>query len=682
MGENSLTRSAIPAAEKSQITNDEQRSFFSKERLEPILVVVTALSLGASLLGGRLGAPEAFLLAANVLSYLAGGWFGVLEGIRSLRHGEVNVDLLMVLAAVGAAIVDQWHEGATLLFLFSLSNVLQQYAMDRSRNAIRALMKLRPDEATVRRDGALVTVAVEMLQVGDVVVIRPGERLPIDGQVIDGQTSIDQSTITGESMPVAKETGDDVFASTVNQNGSIDVRVTRRADETTLARIIRMVEQAQGHKAPTQRFLDAFEQRYALIVIVAVVLYILIPPVLPGGPTFEDNFYRAMVLMTVASPCALVISTPASVLSAIANAARRGVLFKGGAYLEQMASIRNFAFDKTGTITSGQPAVTDVIACPGNGHAACTPDRLLYVAASVESRSEHPLARAVVDYATAQGITPVEPDRFSAVPGQGVIGYVDGHRMVIGTERLMRNEGLALPDDLRRERDRLEGEGKTILMVYDESLQGAQTVGWLGLLASADQLRPGVAATFKALREAGAEHIVILTGDNERVAHSVAAQVGADDVLASMLPENKVKAVHDLEARLGPMAMVGDGVNDAPALAAATLGIAMGAAGTDVALETADIVLMADDLTNIAYAMRLSRKARRIVWQNIAFSLGVIAVLVVFTLTLGIPLPLGVIGHEGSTLIVVSNGLRLLAFRDGTEAGRPAPQSSVVRTAR
>ncbi|MCC7207764.1 MAG: cadmium-translocating P-type ATPase [Anaerolineae bacterium] len=682
MSESSLTQSAAPASEKTQNANDEQRSFFSQERLEPILVAVTAISLGASLLGERLGAPEALITVANVISYLAGGWFGVQEGIRSLRHGEVNVDLLMVLAAVGAAIVDQWHEGATLLFLFSLSNVLQQYAMDRSRNAIRALMKLRPDKATVRRDGGLVTLPVESLNVGDVVVIRPGERLPIDGQVVDGQTTVDQSTITGESMPVAKERGDDVFASTVNQNGSIDVRVTRRADETTLARIIKMVEDAQGHKAPTQRFLDAFEQRYALIVIAAVALYIVIPPILPGGPAFEDNFYRAMVLMTVASPCALVISTPASVLSAIANAARRGVLFKGGAYLEQMASIRNFAFDKTGTITTGKPAVTDVVACPGNGHVACTPERLLYVAASVESRSEHPLAQAVVNYAKAQGITPSEPERFNAVPGQGVIGYVDGHRMIIGTERLMRNEGLALPDSLRRERDRLEAEGKTILMVYDESLAGAQTVGWLGLLASADQIRPGVAATFKRLREAGAEHIVILTGDNDRVARSVAAQVGADDVLANLLPENKVKAVHDLEARLGPTAMVGDGVNDAPALAAASLGIAMGAAGTDVALETADIVLMADDLDNLGYAMRLSRKARRIVWQNILFSLGVIGVLVIFTLTVGIPLPLGVVGHEGSTLIVVSNGLRLLAFRGGSESRRAAPNVSAAARAR
>jgi Cd2+/Zn2+-exporting ATPase len=335
MTEQTARKRQSPSLAASVSAGTAPWSWLRRERLEAILVVVTLLAIAASLVAERLAAPAWLILLANITSYVAGGWFGVQAGVKSLFKREVNVDLLMVLAAIGAAIVDQWHEGATLLFLFSLSNVLQAYAMDRSRHAIRALLKLRPNQATLRREGELVVVPVEALQIGDVVVIRPGERFPIDGKVADGESTVDQSPITGESMPVAKARGDDVFAGTVNQNGSLDVRVTRAAGDTTLARIIRMVEEAQGQKAHTQRFLDEFEQKYALFVIVSVLLFIVIPPLLPGGPAFGDNFYRAMVLMTVASPCALIISTPASMLSAIANAAHRGILFKGGVHLDK-----------------------------------------------------------------------------------------------------------------------------------------------------------------------------------------------------------------------------------------------------------------------------------------------------------------------------------------------------------
>lgn len=649
--------------EGQQAVSTPRFPFLQKARVEPILVAITAIAIAVSLVAGRLDGSATLIMTANVIAYLAGGWFGAIAGIRSLLQREVNVDLLMVLAALGAATVDQWHEGAILLFLFSLSNVLQAYAMDRSRNAIRALLKLRPSQATVRRENGTAVVPVEALQVGDVVLIRPGERLPIDGRVTDGSTTVDQAPITGESMPVVKEAGDEVFAGTVNQNGSIDVRVTRPANDTTLSRIIKMVEDAQGQKAKTQRFLDAYEQRYVLFVLGSVLLYILIPPLLPGGPAFEQNFYRAMVLLTVASPCALVISTPATVLSAIANAARRGILFKGGAHLEQMASIKAVAFDKTGTITTGHPVVTDVVPCEQNGHPALSRERLLSVAATVESHSEHPIAQAVVAQATSEGLDVSEPERFEAIPGQGVRGYVNGHQIIIGTERLMDAQGLIVPDGLRATRDRLEDEGKTVLLVFDETVEAGRPVGWLGAIAVADQIRPDAPAIIRQIRAAGVEHTVILTGDNERVARAVAVRVGADDVRAGLLPDQKVTAVKGLLTQYGATAMVGDGVNDAPALAVATTGIAMGAAGTDVALETADVVLMADDLRNIAYAMGLSRWARRVVWQNITFSLGVIGVLVIFTLLVGIPLPLGVIGHEGSTLIVVTNGLRLLTYR-------------------
>jgi Zn2+/Cd2+-exporting ATPase len=645
MTQQTLTQAAKPSGSERAENGKHILAFFSQERLEPILVLITAAAIAGSLIAERVGAPDFIVLLINIISYIAGGWFGLQAGIRSLLHREINVDLLMVLAAAGAAIVNQWHEGAILLFLFSLSNVLQTYAMDRSRNAIRALLKLRPNEATIRQDNALIVVPVESLVVGDRVVIRPGERFPIDGRVVEGESTVDQAPITGESMPVMKSPGDDVFAGTVNQNGSLEVRVSRPASDTTLARIIKMVEEAQGRRASTQRFLDEFEQKYALFVIASVLLYIIIPPLLPGGPTFGDNFYRAMVLMTVASPCALVISTPASILSAIANAARRGILFKGGAHLEQMATIKAIAFDKTGTITTGRPAVTDMIPYGDTSHEA-----LLSLTAAVESRSEHPVGYAVVNRARAETLQIAEPDIFEAVPGQGVRGIVAGRRVLVGTGRLMESEGLCVPDDLAAERARLEAEGKTVLLAH-----GGE---WLGLIAVADELRPNAAEILKSLRTAGIEHIVILTGDNERVADSIARRVGADEVRANLLPEDKVEAVKALEAQYGATAMVG-----APALASATIGIAMGAAGTDVALETADVVLMADDLRNIAYAMHLSRRARRVVLQNLAFSLGVIAVLVVGALGLNLPLPFGVVGHEGSTLVVVTNGLRLLAYR-------------------
>jgi len=637
-------------------------------QLEPVLVIITAVAIATSIIAEKMAAPPLLVLAINLISYVAGGVVGLKAALASLRKLEANVDGLMILAALGAATVKQWHEGAILLFLFSLSNVLQNFAMARSRNAIRALLKLRPNEATVYQGSDMAVVPIEALHIGDVVLIRPGERLPVDGHVVSGESSVDQSAIMGESMPVAKFPGDDVFAGTVNQTGSLDVEVTREAHDTTLSRIIKMVEEAQEQRAPTQRFLDEFEQKYALIVILSVALFIVIPPLLPNGPKFTDNFCRAMVLLTVASPCALVISTPASILSAIANAARRGILFKGGAHLEQVAMIKVVAFDKTGTITTGKPAVTEVVpyrsALPLDEARAY----LLRAAASVEQLSEHPIARSMVKKVQDAGITLLKPDNFESVTGQGVQATVDGQfSVLIGNEKLMAAHGFPVPADLHRERERLEREGNTVLLVHEDS-----SAGFLGLIAVADELRSNARQIVQTLREAGIEKIVILTGDNKQVADHIAAQVGADEVRASLLPEGKVNAIKALQAEYGPTAMVGDGVNDAPALAVATIGIAMGAAGTDVALETADVVLMADDLSNIAYAMKLSRRARRIIWQNIIFAMAVIVVLVVSALGFNpllrlmgteLALPFGVVGHEGSTLIVVANGLRLLTHR-------------------
>jgi Cd2+/Zn2+-exporting ATPase len=482
------------------------------------------------------------------------------------------------------------------------------------------------------------------------VLIKPGERLPIDGEVISGSSTVDQSAITGESMPVTKQVGDEVFAGTVNQNGSLEVRVTRLASESALARIIKMVESAQESRAKTQSFMDAFEQRYALFVISAVALYIVLPPLLLGID-FNENFYRAMVLITVASPCALVISTPAAILSAIANAARRGILFKGGAYLERMATIKAVALDKTGTLTTGKLSLTDVLP---NGIARA---ELLRIAAAAEVNSEHPIASAILAAAKAEGVPIQAPQAFEAVPGQGVRAALDSARLLVGTERLMRAEGLSVPPEIIAQRDQLEAEGKSALLVHHSER------GWLGVIGVADTLRPNAAEFVSALRAEGVQKVIVLTGDNQRVAQAIAARVGADEVRAELLPADKVTAIKALMQTYGKVAMVGDGVNDAPALASASIGIAMGAAGTDVALETADLVLMADDLSRVAYAIRLSRRARRVIFQNIAFSLSVIVILVISALGLNLALPLGVIGHEGSTIIVVLNGLRLLTYR-------------------
>jgi Cd2+/Zn2+-exporting ATPase len=625
--------------------------FLSRNRLEPALVIVTLAALVASLTSERLGASADVILLLNIISYLAGGFYAVQAGFASLREGQIDVDLLMVAAAVGAAIVDSWHEGAILLFLFSLSNVLQAYAIGRSRNAIKSLLKLRPDTANVRRGEGIVEVRIEELRIGDVMVIRPGDRLPADGEILNGSSAIDQSTITGESMPVQKEVGDAVFAGTVNQHGLLDVKVTKLASESTLARIIKMVEEAQDRHSNAQRTLDRFEQTYARFIIGFVILLVVFPPLL-WNADFNDNFYRAMVVLVVASPCALVISIPASILSAIANAARQGILFKGGGHLEDMAIIRAIAFDKTGTITYGKPRVTDILPAEG-----VLPETVLSTLACVESASEHPIAQAIVKAAEAEGLDICEPETFQAAPGRGIIATLHGKTVLAGTETLMQQHGLTVPPDLLTGQGALESGGKTAILVYSER--------WLGVVAVADELRKDAPDAMRQLRGVGIEHLAMLTGDNERVADRIAREVGLTEVHAELLPDQKVERLIALQQQYGAIAMVGDGVNDAPALATAELGIAMGAAGTDVALETADVVLMADDLSKIPYAVALSKAARRIVLQNLAISMGVIAVMLTLTLLLSmnVPLPLGVVMHEGSTLVVVTNGLRLLIWK-------------------
>jgi Zn2+/Cd2+-exporting ATPase len=626
----------------------------------PRLVVITALAIVLSVISERLGAPDWLVLVLNIISYLAGGFYGAKTAIESLLQRRIDVDMLMVLAALGAATINQWHEGAILLFLFSLSNVLQDYAIGRSRQAIKSLMKLYPEEAKVRRGDSVETVPASEIQVGEIVLIEPGERIPVDGAVRKGRSAIDESSITGESMPVEKGIGDKVFAGTLNQQGVLDVEATQPASNTTLARIIKMVEEAQDTKAPTERFLERFEQVYATLIIASILLFIIVPPLVGWVDDFEPHFYLAMVLMTVASPCALVISTPAAFISAIAAAARVGVLFKGGAYIEQMATVKAITFDKTGTLTAGKPEVTDVVSC-----CELAEDQLLTVAATVEARSEHPLARAIVAEAEKRDLKLGDVQDFEAVTGMGIVSKVDGRVVRLGSIKYLKERN-PLPPKLNEVFGQLETQGKTVIGVVREGQCeecGACEYGqerdcdWMGVIAMADQIRPEAKAVIAGLKRAGIEEVAMLTGDNPRVAHTIAHELGIDRVYAGLLPEDKVRILNEIQAETGPVAMVGDGVNDAPALATAAVGIAMGAAGTDVALETADVVLMGDKLELIGYALKLSKKARRVVWQNIAFSIAVIIMLIAGALFVSLPLPLGVLGHEGSTVIVVLNGL-------------------------
>jgi Cd2+/Zn2+-exporting ATPase len=649
----------ISTVEHTQ-TDDTQpaANWLSQAWLEPRLVVITLAAILLSLAGERLGWPEPLILILNVASYVAGGIFGAKTALESLLERKLDVDLLMILAALGAALVNQWHEGAVLLFLFSLSNVLQDYAIGRSRQAIKGLLKLYPADAKVRRDGATQTVNLEAIQPGDIVLIEPAGRIPVDGIIVNGRSAIDQSPITGESLPVEKGVGDKVFAGTLNQQGALDVEATGSASDTTLARIIRMVEEAQDSKAPTERFLEKFEQIYAGAIIIGVLLFIFVPPLLGLVENFDAHFYMAMVLMTVASPCALVISVPAVFISAIAASARGGVLFKGGAYLEQMANIKAVAFDKTGTLTMAKPQVTDVVSC-----CELKENELLSVAGAVEVRSEHPLAKAVVQAAQERGIALGEVQDFEAVTGMGVVSKVDNRVVRLGSIKYLEQKN-PLPSHLAETKDQLEKQGKTVIGVVREGEcedcgaceYGDHRCDWMGILAIADQLRPEAKRVVADLRAKGIE-VVMLTGDNPAVARSIADQVGVDRVHAELMPDEKVAVIKELQATIGAVAMIGDGINDTPALATAEVGIAMGAAGTDVALETADLVLMGDRLELIDYAINLSRKARRVVWQNIAFSISVIILLIISVFAVNLPLPLGVMGHEGSTVIVVLNGL-------------------------
>lgn len=621
-----------------------QLSMFWQRHGAAAIAVGCALFTGLALMAAQYGFAT-LETSCYVAAYVIGGYRKAGEGLLTLwQEHELDVDLLMVVAALGAASIGYWQDGAILILIFSLSGALEGYTMERTQREIQAIMKLRPETALVLCGESATDVQVEALQPGDRVLVKPGERIPADGFILDGFSAVDQSSITGESIPVDKVVGSSVFAGTINGQGALVVEVTKPAAATLLAKIIRLVQEAQSEMTPSQRFIESFKGVYAKAVVAGAVLLLLIPVCFLDW-SWDKTVYRAMIFLVVASPCAVVSSITPAILSGIANGARKGILFKGGAHLENIGGIKVVAFDKTGTLTQGIPVVTDVLPLGEWSEAD-----LLRRTAALEAFSEHPIARAIVQVASERRLSLPKASQLQSVPGVGVHGLVDGEEIWIGNLDCL-NDKLWTVEKMEAVQQ-LEKQGKTI--VYVRSQADVQ-----GLLAIRDTLRPQAQEAVRSLKQLGIK-TVLLTGDNLLTAQAIGAQAGVDEVYAELFPEQKVSMVKQLTARYGSVAMVGDGVNDAPALATASVGIAMGAAGTDVALETANVILMADDIAKVSYAITLGRRANRVVKQNLAFAFGVVMVLVTGTFWGEVNLPSGVVGHEGSTFLVILNGLRLL----------------------
>ncbi|WP_339164682.1 heavy metal translocating P-type ATPase [Siminovitchia sp. FSL H7-0308] len=584
-------------------------------------------------------------IAFFILAFVIGGYFKAKEGIEStIQNKELNVEMLMIMAAIGSAIIGFWMEGAILIFIFAMSGALETYTMNKSHKEISALMEIQPEEAWRITPSGTERVHVSELVVGDMILIKPGERVPSDGEIMKGSTTMDESAITGESMPASKGLGDEVFAGTMNVNGSITVRITKPNEESLFQKIIELVQSAKSEKSPSQLFIERFEGRYVKFVLAAVVLMMFLPHYLVGW-SWTETFYRAMILLVVASPCALVASIMPATLSAISNGARKGILFKGGVHLEQLSHIKAVAFDKTGTLTKGKPEVANFVVREG-----LDKEPVLLAVASIERHANHPLANAILQYAEKHlSESFMEPESLENVAGFGIKASIDNEAWKIGKKSFV--DTTRADQFLLDEAEKLADEGKTIVFVQKEDELAA-------IIALKDMVRKESMDAIDRLKRMGL-YTVMLTGDHVKTAQVISKESHVDDYIADCLPEQKATYLKELKKKYGTVAMVGDGINDAPALATANVGISVGD-GTDVALETADMVLMKNDLLRIPEAIRLSKRMNRIIKQNIFFSIGVIVVLILSNFTQLVDLPLGVIGHEGSTILVILNSLRLL----------------------
>jgi Cd2+/Zn2+-exporting ATPase len=630
---------------KAWLEHEQPVGVRSMDTARQALVVASGLLLALGLLLGPLGLPR-LSIVAHAGGILAGGIYTVRRAWSAARSFSLDINVLMLVAVVGAMAIGEWTEGATVVFLFAFAQWLELRSMDRARHAIRALMDLTPVRARVRRPDGEASVAVDEVAVGELVLVAPGEKVPLDGTVVAGESFVNQAPITGESLPVDKKPGDVVFAGTINGQGALDVRITRLGRDSTLARIIGLVESAQAQKAPAQTFVERFARVYTPAVIVLAALVATVAPLSFGQP-FTPWIYRALVLLVIACPCALVISTPVSVVSALAAAARNGVLVKGGLHLERTGAVRCIAFDKTGTLTTGVPEVVDVIPL-----ANATRAEVLRLAASLESRSEHPIGRAIAAHAKQSGVDTAPVGRFQALPGRGAEADVDAAPACIGNHRLFEERRLCTPE-IHAHLDEMATASRTAVLVA----RGGEAVGIIGV---ADRVRETGRDAVDLLRHHGVKRLVLLTGDNQVTADAIGRDLGLDDCRAELLPEDKVAALADLRRQYGPVAMVGDGVNDAPALAAADVGIVMGAAGSDAALETADVALMADELLKIPYAIRLGRATVANIQANIAVAIGLKAVFLVLAVAGSATLWMAVMADMGASLLVIANGLRLL----------------------
>nr|WP_243735039.1 heavy metal translocating P-type ATPase [Paenibacillus turpanensis] len=645
-----IVREVSKAGYRASLASRGKEVEQSRSQKGSSLTVFSGILLILGFVGSLTGVQETLVNLLYAVSIIAGGFKPAKSAFYAVKSGSLDMNVLMTAAALGAAAIGEWFEGATVVWLFALGNVLQTRSIERTRESIRSLMKLAPPEAWVKKGQELVRTPVERISVGDRIVVKPGEKIALDGVVVSGASSVNQAPITGESLPVDKEQGSPVYAGTVNESGSLEIKVTKLVEDTTIAKIIHLVEEAQEKKAPSEAFVDRFAKIYTPIVFVLALILMVFPPLFGVG-SWGDWFYKGLELLVVACPCALVISTPVAIVSAIGNAARNGVLIKGGTFLEIAGSLQAVAFDKTGTLTEGKPKVSAIFTESG-----VSEEELLAVARTIEEHSKHPIAAAVLEYARQRGIDTRPGQSFRSIAGKGAKAEIGGMDYYVGNHKLFNELLVDVDSSMEATAATLQNEGSTLVFVGT-----AERI--LGLIAVADSIRKTSVHALAGLKRAGIEQIVMLTGDNEGTARKVAGLTGVDRYFADLLPEEKVKAVQQLQSEGKRVAMVGDGINDAPALASADLGIAMGGAGTDTAMETADIVLMADNLEKLPHTVRLSRKALAIIKQNIWFSIAIKAAALMLIFPGWLTLWAAVMSDTGAALIVILNSMRLLRMK-------------------
>lgn len=603
------------------------------------------------LLGEQFGEEHIYPVIGYAASILIGGYILFMKGIKNLTRLNFDMSTLMTIAIIGAALIGEWGEGATVVILFAISEALERYSMDKARQSIESLMDIAPKEALIRRDNVEIMVHVDEIEVGDIMIVKPGQKLAMDGTVMNGISTINQAAITGESVPVAKKIDDEVYAGTLNEEGLLEVKVTKRVEDTTISKIIHLVEEAQAERAPSQAFVDKFAKYYTPAIILIAFLIVIIPPMFFGAE-WSKWIYEGLAVLVVGCPCALVVSTPVAVVTAIGNAARNGVLIKGGIHLEEAGALKAIAFDKTGTLTKGVPAVTNIVHFTDYG------SEIMSITAAIEKRSQHPLASAILRKAENAGLDylNIKVDDFQSITGKGVKAKINNELYYVGSPSLFEILHGGIEKEINQQIEKLQSEGKTVMVVGTDSRL-------LSLIAVADEVRE---SSIEVIRKLNNMSIltVILTGDNKRTAQAIGKQVGVSDIQSELLPQDKLSFIKKLREKYDQVAMVGDGVNDAPALAASTVGIAMGGAGTDTALETADIALMSDDLHKLPYTIKLSRKALAIIKQNITFSLAIKLIALLLVIPGWLTLWIAIFADMGATLLVTLNSLRLLKIKE------------------